>query len=379
MSARVRSDYSTRATMTTEPLYLQAKIVGLEAPSMASVADGTASREFEMEAYSGGTFDVGFGLAVIDLDGMELPKTLPILRQHNFELFIGRGAPIVNDGQSLSVKGSLFDDADANRVASLSDQGAEWQASVGITWDWDAVDLIAEKSSADVNGQTFDGPILVLRQATLKEASFVPLGADPNTSATALRARLADRFSSPVMEAVVPDPINPVDLLAQEKARTTALAAAWLDKNPAFVVEATSKGWSLDQAKLEWGERIEAKLSADLAAKDAELAEQAAKLAEAERKAGLASPASQLGMPGADSAASDDPIELWHASLAAEVERLKMHSDGFTADRGSLTVGRNANLRAKAVANLSLSQPDLRAAYVETYNARGLGRRRQGS
>src|SRR6185503_15427099 len=65
-------------------------------------------------------------------------------------------------------------------------EGFPWQASVGI--DQGSVESVKEGTEVEVNGQKLRGPGTVFRKSTLREASFVALGADPKTSAEAFAA-----------------------------------------------------------------------------------------------------------------------------------------------------------------------------------------------
>jgi phage major head subunit gpT-like protein len=66
-------------------------------------------------------------------------------------------------------------------VTALAEKGFAWQASVGA--DVMRHQKVAAGESVTVNGQTFMGPVRIVKASRLREVSFVTLGADDATSA----------------------------------------------------------------------------------------------------------------------------------------------------------------------------------------------------
>lgn len=342
-----------------------------------SSTDGKKARRFTMAAYTGSVFDVGFGPAVIDLESMRFEQSIPILRQHDALLFAGRSTSVgVANGCSLVIEGVLFDNDCGNEVAALSDQGAMWQASVGVGIDLDGMKFVAEGETLSLNGCDVDGPFIALSNVRLKESSFVPMGADPNTSAVALSDRVHS-FDLTNGGATMPEPTENAALEA-ERQRVSEIRESFPD-NAAFALEAITDGMSLEQAKAKHSEILAAELAAQREAHAAAQAEQAKAMAEEIEalKAELAdakktSYASAVGANvGGEPVGSVDAVQEWESKLAAECDKLtKLGHNGASR---SIKLSRAANVRCLATANLAQRDPDLHARYIGAFNA-GKGR-----
>ena len=327
----------------------------LEAPSPARIAGSNGARSFDMVAYTGGVFDVGFGPCACDLAGLELAESIPALRQHDWARYVGRGSARV-EGDQLHVAGALFSGVeDAEEVCRISDQGGQWQASIRAAIDWQAVDEIGRSSSVELNGRTLQGPLLVLRKTKLRETSFVVLGADDQTSAVVL----AD---APPKEAPVTDPVT--DPVKAERQRVSEIRAQFA-KDTEFALEAIDKGWSLLEAKAAYSDRLQ-----DVHAKA--MKAQADKIAELEAKAGAKakpSPAAALGGAAPPPTSGGDPEEAFLAAVDAEVQRMKSIDARPTLRRG-LASSPEADLRASATATIARRDPAAHKAFLDHHNAR---------
>ncbi len=154
---------------------------------VAASAGAGKPRRFKIEAYNGGKLHVdGFDLpVVVDLQGLTAAESIAIVLNHeppNTETTVGSTDIIANDGKSLSLSGPITGDH-RPRIKAVIDQfdkGQKWQASIGalVTHQQE----IAAGQRVTVNGQTFDGPIIVARRAELKHTGILPSGADPSTS-----------------------------------------------------------------------------------------------------------------------------------------------------------------------------------------------------
>jgi len=119
---------------------------------------------------------------IIDMAGMSLPATVPIVLGHDYALgsILGQGRPSVQGGQ-LIVEGEILADGEnARQVLALAERGYQWQASVGA--DVGRHLKFAEDQATTVNGATVTGPVRIVRASTLRETSFVTLGADRSTA-----------------------------------------------------------------------------------------------------------------------------------------------------------------------------------------------------
>lgn len=156
----------------------------LSAQLQLQAREGEQQRRFTILAYSGGKLHVGgFPLpVVVDLAGLSIPESIPILIDHtkSVEATLGVADQFSNDGQSLSISGTVTAvSALATNVVQQHDQGHRWQASIGAHVE--ASVEIPAGQTIRVNGQTFTGPLIVATQATLRETSVLPMGADHTT------------------------------------------------------------------------------------------------------------------------------------------------------------------------------------------------------
>lgn len=157
----------------------------------ASAAEGKAP-VFTIAAYNGGPLYVeGFDLpVVIDLAGLQLPPSVPLLAEHRTEIdaVLGQGTP-TKSGTSVTLDGQIMAaTAAAKQVVDMAVAGYAWQASVGCLVL--AQERVGDGQKVSVNGQDFTGPVIVARQAVLREVSIVPNGADP-TTAVSIAAKAA--------------------------------------------------------------------------------------------------------------------------------------------------------------------------------------------
>lgn len=131
-------------------------------------------------AYSGGVADDSFGALVIDLATTKIADHLPLLYEHQREQTVGVVKMLTNDTRQLGIEAELFSEMDpqAGSIARKAAAGLHWQLSIGLFGA-----RLEERESAEINGQTFDGPITVLSGGTVREVSVVALGADASTNA----------------------------------------------------------------------------------------------------------------------------------------------------------------------------------------------------
>lgn len=255
-----------------ETFFLRGEAVTID----GAAAEGSEKRRFAMTLYSGRPFN-GWGFnAILDLDGLEIAadQVMPILRQHSGTLVVGQSDKIAKSAaKGIQVEGEIYPDTGAGReVLALSARGFRWQASFGAQpkfGEGGAFEWVDRDEQKTVNGHVFsDG--LIIRKARLKEGSFVPLGADPNTSAIAASADGAPQITLPERRTkIMSEPI---------KATIPELKAAF-PKNLDFVLEQAEKGATLDQAKAAYADVLQAELKA----KDEQLAETKKTLEAAQR------------------------------------------------------------------------------------------------
>ena len=166
---------------------------------------------FSMVGYSGGVIRQAWSREpiVIDLAGMSVPSVIPIVFGHDYSLesVLGQGTGTV--GSQLVIEGAILAQCDAAmQVVQLGDRGYQWQASVGA--DVDEEYLVADGDTAQINGQSFTGPLRVVKRSTLRECSFVTLGADAATAVT-ITAKAGESPMSDETKAADAMPTGPSD------------------------------------------------------------------------------------------------------------------------------------------------------------------------
>lgn len=148
-------------------------------------AEGKRPR-IDILAYDGGIMTVpGFGPAVVDLAGMEITASIPLLEDHanKMDSVIGSGTATVRDGR-LHVGGEVAEGTNASRrTLDLDRSGVKLQASIG------AVPLakrhVRAGETITVNGRrlTASGSgFTLVTKSVLREVSVTPLGCDPGTT-----------------------------------------------------------------------------------------------------------------------------------------------------------------------------------------------------
>lgn len=153
--------------------------------------DGQRLPTFSMTAYTGVPMRLeGYRHPVIvDLASAKVPRqSVPVPLGHDRERIAGHTSSIEISQQRIRATGLLSagNEHSAN-IARMAKNGFPWQASIG--GDAETMDFVGKGESVKCNGRNWDGPILVARGSTIKEISFVPIGADGNTS-TSIAAQL---------------------------------------------------------------------------------------------------------------------------------------------------------------------------------------------
>ncbi|MBN1911360.1 MAG: hypothetical protein JW818_16575, partial [Pirellulales bacterium] len=154
-------------------------------PIIEAAADEKGLPSFSMVAYSGGTMRIaGFPHAVVvDLAGLDVPsQSVPIRLDHKPNQGVGHTTRIEAHQGQLVAEGLISRDTSSARdVARSGSNGFPWQASIGGPVL--EAEFVPPGQAVQVNGQTFEGPLHVVRRMTLKEISFVDSGADGGTKA----------------------------------------------------------------------------------------------------------------------------------------------------------------------------------------------------
>lgn len=154
-------------------------------PTVEVSAEGQLPTRYTGVCYSGGVIPGygWFGNVAIDLSTLKSPsKPIFSLVNHDPDQRAGR-CSIQNDGQQLHIEGSFLKTATGQQIASEFADEAPWEFSVGINA---AVEVFDQPTTILLNGQSMTVDA-VFKQARVSEVSFVPAGADPNTTAIAFQ------------------------------------------------------------------------------------------------------------------------------------------------------------------------------------------------
>lgn len=305
-------------------------------------ADGEPKpRTFRLEpAYSGGVFSQPWASRVVaDLDGMEIDAPdgeLRVLAGHDLDQWAGVARDVRKVGGQLHASGELFDEGDATAdMIVRKGKKATWQASIGAAVDWDAVESVKAGETCEVNGQKFEGPLLVARKTSLHEISFTPIGADRATSAAVFAAR-----TQPEEVAEVADPTTP-DALAAYRARIQQITAEF-SGDAEFLSAALQGEDDIATLRLAFAKKQAAAQAAELAAVRAEL--------EAVKEAANKPRVSASGL-GGQAPASESPQQTVERLVKAEMARLR--EDQIPLIARSVPSTRNDKLRVMAMSNVS--------------------------
>jgi hypothetical protein len=173
---------------------------GVDPESTASLvaAQGDPQQQrprFEMLAYNGGRLHVkNFALpVVVDLSTLQASRPqYPVHLDHEKSQRVGHTDDVAIDGRTIRASGPVsFDSEAAREVVSAGREGFEWQASIGLRLEPAKNEFVPAGRRVSVNGRTFDGPVIVARQSTLNEISFVSVGGDEDGATARIAAEAA--------------------------------------------------------------------------------------------------------------------------------------------------------------------------------------------
>jgi hypothetical protein len=243
---------------------------------------------FSMVAYTGGPMRLAGWRhpVIVDLAGLRIPaQHRPIRLGHDAALGIGHTDSIRVDAGRLIAAGIVSrDTAAAREVVASSKNGFPWQASIGASVE--EHEFVREGQTVHVNGQSFAGPVTVVRRASLGEISFVDLGADGNTSAaitatsgvlpmttpapaastpasTVTATTTTDQPAAPAVtaaatpttqppiQATLPESVSQLRAAAAAETERIAGVRALAGNHPAIAAKAIAEGWDLVRTELE--------------------------------------------------------------------------------------------------------------------------------
>lgn len=185
-------------------------------------ASGGLPAKFSGTAYSGG-YVPDYGI-VIDMASTTYKQKMPLLDSHMRSEIIGVIDQAATQEGRMAVSGQIFSDmagSSGERIAKLAQRGVPFEMSVGVYAF--TREFFPAGKSVQVNGQTFNGPVTVLRNGQVREVSIVTLGADPRTESTFFDLPTGDASMTQTVEQLT---AQVATLTAQAAQHATALAAA---------------------------------------------------------------------------------------------------------------------------------------------------------
>lgn len=134
-----------------------------------------------------------WGRIVHDLSGMRMHKSrLPIDYAHNESEVLGYLNHFDSESGDLVASGALipFSEGDrASEVLHKMREGVPYEASIFFGGDGIKIEEVGEGMVAQVNGYTFDGPGIIVREWPLRGVAICPYGADMNTESVTFKDR----------------------------------------------------------------------------------------------------------------------------------------------------------------------------------------------
>ena len=192
-------------------------------------------------AYSGGKMRLpGWKFpVVVDLAGMTIPDTVPLLADHNNSTAsrVGVISAKVENNQ-LVISGEIVAEGDlASGIVAQGKAGADWQLSIGA----DVQDAELVKGKRTVNGMDLEGTFYHVIKSTLREVSVVAVGADSTTKMT-----VSAKFNLKGEVESMNENEKKVEAAAQENASVQAAATvpATVDTSAEVAAQAARSGRS---------------------------------------------------------------------------------------------------------------------------------------
>lgn len=217
--------------------------LSLEAPVNFDAGRGVEGPDFQIEAYTGAIVDRWWGKLAIDLEGITARQSIPIFRDHERSQIVGYSQKTWID-KSFFLSGRFSKTTPhAAEVRALAGEGFPWQASIGVMPR--QVLQIQNGETYMVNGQDITGPAEVWKKSEIFETSFVPLGADGNTSVAVF-----SRFEE-AAQPETPDNRQEDFIMAEEKTPAAAVTVESLRADhPAIVEELLAAGAAAERERI---------------------------------------------------------------------------------------------------------------------------------
>ena len=181
-------------------------------PSMLTLAEGTyevPEQEGDKPvrctgvAYSGGSFRQWWSAlpCYVDLSGMRLAEQVCLMLNHDYDPECRLGViEAKNDGKTLTIDGEFDTGNPLAQNIIRAGKKFNWQLSIGA--ENVKVERVDDGTVETINGNTVNGPALVVRESVLREVSIVAIGADAKTSMEIKASLMAPEPDEQVVQAV---------------------------------------------------------------------------------------------------------------------------------------------------------------------------------
>ena len=181
-------------------------------PSMLTLAEGSyevPEQEGDKPvrctgvAYSGGSFRQWWSAlpCYVDLSGMRMAEQVCLMLDHSYDPECRLGViEARNDGKTLTIDGEFDTGNPLAQNIIRAGKKFNWQLSIGA--ENLKVERVDDGTVETINGNTVNGPALVVRESVLREVSIVAIGADAKTSMEIKASLMAPEPEEHVVQAV---------------------------------------------------------------------------------------------------------------------------------------------------------------------------------
>jgi hypothetical protein len=191
---------------------------------------------------------------IIDLNGFSAPRqNMPALRDHEFGRIVGHTTGIHVDSTGVQIHGVVSATGpDAKAVTESARNGFPWQLSLGSKPAPKSVEHLPAGKKAVINGREVEGPMTIVRRATMHELSFTPLGADPNTTVAIAASKkgkvMDDTITLENVKTIIGETVK--DTIAAMQADELRLMRTCAGR-PEILARAQAENWDANRAELE--------------------------------------------------------------------------------------------------------------------------------
>ena len=154
-------------------------------------------------AYSGGSFRQWWSAlpCYVDLAGMKMAEQVCLMLDHDYDPECRLGViEARNDGKTLTIDGEFDTGNPLAQNIIRAGKKFNWQLSIGV--ENVKVERVDDGTVETINGNTVNGPALVVRESVLREVSIVAIGADAKTSMEIKASLMAPEPDEHVVQAV---------------------------------------------------------------------------------------------------------------------------------------------------------------------------------